>query len=228
MLRVGVIPVLAAEGESNKILVRFLDPYKSVARIEPKLFSCMGCSLGVLISHSTDSLSGKVASARVMGPKRADLSLVLPYQINWQKFRIFSITAYRSLYLIHSWFIPKGMDIYILNIKLISVWEKNVCHCLTSKEATEHIYKLHYLVEAVVVSMFYNYFFGYIIWLKFILACQKCIDKIKYYSKDLFVQRKRCLTGTYKTIIFMHLINTIIWCCVYSRNVWYLFKTRLF
>ena len=31
--------------------------------------------------HSTDNLSGKVTSARVRGPNRADLSLVLAYLI---------------------------------------------------------------------------------------------------------------------------------------------------
>lgn len=95
-----------------------------VARIEPKLCSWMVLFIRDGYSHSTNSLSGKVASARAGDPNRADLSSVLEYILSFQNFRFSSFLANHYLYFIILDLYPRSKNILITKINPISLWEQ--------------------------------------------------------------------------------------------------------
>lgn len=71
-------------------------------------------------SHSTDSLSRKVASARPGDPNRADLSSVLEYILSFQNFRFSSFPANHYLYFIILDLYPRSKNILITKKNPIS------------------------------------------------------------------------------------------------------------
>lgn len=75
-------------------------------------------------SHSTNSLSGKVASARAGDPNRADLSSVLEYILSFQNLRFSSFLANHYLYFVILDLYPRSKNILITKINPL-VYENN-------------------------------------------------------------------------------------------------------
>lgn len=114
----------------------WLQTTDSVARIEPKLFSCVVHVLFsfVVVSNCTDSLSWKVLSASVSVPNRADMSCI---SMQHQKFRFSSFLANYYSFIDSFLSYTQGRDILIIKINPISDREKLITFLfvLTSKEA---------------------------------------------------------------------------------------------
>lgn len=74
-------PLYNVHGATITSCIKLLDPYNEISGPNrAEAVPLCGITLGVVISHSSGSLLVKVTSARVRGPNRADLSLVLAFQ----------------------------------------------------------------------------------------------------------------------------------------------------